>query len=38
MLHVTLTFKKTQKYYFLNSMKHIQGSLMKSAGKIFREH
>ena len=32
-----LTFdKKTQKYYFLNRMKYIEGSLMKSSSKIFR--
>ena len=32
------TEKKTQKYYFLNRMKYIEGSLMKSSGKISREH
>ena len=38
MLYVILTFEKTQKYYFLNIMKYIEGSLMSSSGKIFREH
>ena len=33
-----LTFEKTQKYYFLNRMKYIEGSLMNSTGKIFKEH
>ena len=32
-----VTFEKTQKYYFLNSMKYIEGSLVKSPGKISRE-
>ena len=32
------TFEKTQKYYFLNTMKYIKSSLMKSSGKISREH
>ena len=32
-----LTFGKTQKYYFLNRMRYIEGSLVKSSGKIFRE-
>ena len=31
-------WKKKQKYYYLNRMKYIEGSLMKSSGKIFREH
>ena len=30
-------WKKKQKYY-LNRMKYIEGSLMKSSGKIFREN
>ena len=38
MLYVMLTFEKTQKYYFLNRMKYIEGSLMKSSGKISWEH
>ena len=25
-------------YYFLNRMKYIEDSLMKSSGKIFRKH
>ena len=33
-----LASEKTQKYYFLNEMKYIEGSLMKISGKIFREH
>ena len=33
-----LTFEKTQKYYFSNRAKYIEGSLMKSSGKIFRQH
>ena len=36
------TKKKTKKnrkiYIFLNGMKYIEGSFMKSTGKIFREH
>ena len=36
-MYVMLAFEKTQKY-FLNRMKHIEGSLMKSSGKISREH
>ena len=32
-----LTFGK-QKYYFLNRVKYIEVSLMKSSGKIYREH
>ena len=32
-----LTFKKTQEY-FLNRMKYIESSLIKSSGKISREH
>ena len=32
-----LTFGKTQKYYFLNKMKYMEGSLVKSSGKISRE-
>ena len=31
------TFEKTQKY-FLNRMKYIEGGLMKSSGKIPRQH
>ena len=38
MLYVMLIFEKKQKYYYLNRMKYIEGSLMKSSGKIFREH
>ena len=34
MLYIMLIFKKTQKYYFLNRMKYIEGSIMKSSGKI----
>ena len=30
--------KKTQKYYFLNGMKYIKGSLVKTSGKISREN
>ena len=37
-VNVMLTFEKTQKYCFLNRMKYIEGSLMKSSGKISREH
>ena len=37
-LYVMLTFGKTQKFYFLNRMKYIEGSLVKSSGKISREH
>ena len=33
-----LTFEKTQKYYILNRVKYIEGSLMKSSVKISREH
>ena len=33
-----LTFEKIQKYYFLNRMKYIEGSLMKYSGKVSREH
>ena len=33
-MYIMLTFKKTQKYYFLNRMKYIEGSIMKSSGKI----
>ena len=33
-----LTYGKTQKYYFLNTMTYIEGSLIKSSGKISREH
>ena len=36
--YVMLTYGKTQKYYFLNRMKYIVGSLVKSSGKISREH
>ena len=36
-MYVMLKFEKTQKY-FLNRMKCIEGSLMKSSGKIFTEH
>ena len=32
------TFEKTQKYYFLNRMKYIEGSPMKSSGKTSRGH
>ena len=32
-----LTFGKTQKY-FLNRMKYIEGSLVKSSDKLSREH
>ena len=38
MLYVMLIFEKKQKYYYLNRMKYIEGSLMKSSGKIFRGH
>ena len=38
MLYVMLTFEKTQKYYSLNSMKHTEGSLVNSSGKISREY
>ena len=38
MSYVILTFEKTQKYYFLNTMNYIEGSLMKSSGKISRKH
>ena len=31
-----LTFGKIQKYYFLNRMKYIEGSLLKSSGKILK--
>ena len=37
-VYVMLTFEKTQKYCFLNRMKYIECSLMKSSGKISREH
>ena len=37
-LYVMLTYGKTQKYNFLNRMKYIAGSLVKSSGKISREH
>ena len=37
-MHRMLTFEKTQKYYFVSRMKYSEGSLMKSFGKIFREH
>ena len=37
MLHVMLTFGKTQNYYFLNRMIYIEGSLVKSIGEICRE-
>ena len=37
MLHVMLTFGKTQNDYFLNRMIYIGGSLVKSTGKISRE-
>ena len=30
--------QKKQKYYFLNRMKYIEGSLVKFSGKISREH
>ena len=33
-----LTSEKTQKYYFSNRVKYIEGSLMTSSGKISREH
>ena len=32
-----LAFRKTQKYYFLNRMEYIEGSIVKSSGKISRE-
>ena len=32
-----LTYRTMQKY-FLNRMKYIEGSFVKSSGKIFREH
>ena len=32
-----LTFGKTQKYYFINRIKYIESSLVKSSGKISRE-
>ena len=38
MLYVMLAYEKTQKYYSLNTMKYIEGSLVKSSGKISREH
>ena len=38
MLYEMLTSEKTQKYYFSNRMKYIKGSLVKSSGKISREH
>ena len=37
MLYVMLPFGKRQKYYFLRRMKYIEGSLVKSSGKISRE-
>ena len=37
-MYVMLTFEKPQKYYFLNRVKYIEGSLMKSSGKICREY
>ena len=37
MLYVMLNFGKTQKYYFLNRMKYIEGILVKSSGWISRE-
>ena len=39
MLYVMLTFekKKTEKYYFLNRTKYIDGNFLKSSGKISRE-
>ena len=36
-MYVMLTFGKTQKYYPLNKVKYIEGSLVKSFGKIPRE-
>ena len=33
-----LAFQKTQKFYFLNRMKYVEGSLMKSSGKVSAEH
>ena len=38
MLYKMLTLEKTQKYYFPNRVKYIQGSLMTSSGKISRQH
>ena len=37
MLYVILTFRKTQKYYFLHRMEYLEGSIAKSSGKISRE-
>ena len=37
MLYLMLTLEK-KKNYFLNKMKYIEGSTMKSSGKISREH
>ena len=37
MLYVMLTYEKTQKYS-LNTMKYIEGSLVKFSGKISSEH
>ena len=37
-MYVILTFQKTQKLYFLDRIKYIVGSLMKSSGKISREY
>ena len=38
MLYVMLAFQETQKFYFLNRMKYVEGSLMKSSGKVSAEH
>ena len=38
MLYVMLAFQKTQKFYFLNRMKYVEGSLMKCSGKVSAEH
>ena len=37
MMYVMLKFEKTQRFYFFR-VKYIEGSLMKSSGKISREH
>ena len=33
-----VAFETTQKYYFLNRMKYIEGSLMKSSATISKEY
>ena len=37
-MHVMLTFEKKEKVCFLNRMRYIEGSLMKSSGNISRTH